>query len=589
MSNQRDSGLCRPRGGARVGLGLAALAVLWWGCAKQVFPPGGPEDRTPPRVVETSPPAHSVGVHTDARVWIAFSEGMDRQTVERSVFVAPDPGDEVGFGWWRNRVTLELPGGLAPGRTYVVTVGTDALDERRNRLAASYSFAFSTGPTLDQGAITGWVGGPKRAQGPAAGRPAPPGGSAGTATYIWAYDLHKSGADPLRDHPGYTTQTDDAGRYTLRFLSPGRYRVFAIRDVDQDRKYTPQKDALAVPTKDVDLSSAADSVELTELIPVQRDTTRPRLLSARAPDRSHVALRFSEPVRVFREHVTITGSLAVVEVYQAADDSALVHCLTQEQTPETPYTVALQQTVDLSGNTLAPDGGTATFVGSSAPDTVKPHVVQTDPTPGAQHVPLGQRITIRFDEAMRPNELHSTFWSVRDSTGVPPGVFLWEGPTALCFSPDNPWPPGRTYRLLGDAGPLQDYSGNSLADSIEVRFTALREEEMGTFSGVVRDQRPGAIGVFHLLADRIGAGASGRAPAGPGYHWTVPDTGSYTSGYMLAGDYGIRAFRDEDGSGTWSAGAPFPFVPAERWASFSDTVTVRARWETADINITFGE
>jgi hypothetical protein len=58
---------------------------------------------------------------------------------------------------------------------------------------------------------------------------------------------------------------------------------------------------------------------------------------------------------------------------------------------------------------------------------------------------------------------------------------------------------------------------------------------------------------------------------------------------MLAGDYGIRAFRDEDGSGTWSAGAPFPFVPAERWASFPDTVTIRARWDTADINITFGE
>ena len=571
-------------------LRLAVLAVLLQSCAKQVFPPGGPEDKTPPRVIEASPAAYAAGVRLDAKIWVAFSEAMDRRTTEQSIFVAPNPGDDMDFRWWRNKVTVGLPGTLEPGRTYVVTVGTGAEDQHRNRLAASYSFAFSTGPTLDRGSIYGRVAGIRGPELPEARASAALPGRSGTPTYIWAYDVHKGDLDPSTNRPGYTTQTDQQGFYTLRFLSPGTYRVFAFTDTDRDREYTPEKDALGVPANDVVLSSGADSIGLGDLYPTRRDTTLPRLISARAPDNTHVVLRFSEPVRVAKHWVSISGALAVLEVYYASKDSTRLHCLTEGQTPEKDYSVTLEQGVDLAGNPLAPDASAASFAGSAAADTVRPKLAWIAPPLEAQEVGLNQEIEVHFDEAMSACDLDSAFWSAGDSAQAPSGTLRWDGPVTLRFLPGTPWLEGHTYALEGDGTRLRDRADNALADSsFEVSFSTLREEDMGTFTGIIYDDRMGGQGDFHLLAGRIRASGAARSRSPSSYHWVVPDTGAYTSGAMSPGDYEIRAFRDEDANGAWSAGTPLPFAPAERWIAYPDTVTIRARWETANVNMRFNK
>ena len=196
-----------------------------------------------------------------------------------------------------------------------------------------------------------------------------------------------------------------------------------------------------------------------------------------------------------------------------------------------------------------------------------------------------------FSEAMYASQLDSTFWATDDSVGIPPGVFIWDNPTTLRFLADTtwadpPWLQGHTYTLRADGTRLRDRAGNPLADpSVEVSFTTLREEDMGTFSGILYDDKTEAQGAFHLFATQI---ASPRSRAVT-YHWTVPDTGAYTSVAMLPEDYVISAFRDEDHNGKWSAGTPLPFIPAERRITYADTVTIRARWDTANINLRFSK
>ena len=82
---------------------------------------------------------------------------MDRRSVERAIFISPNPTQDPNFRWHGRELEIRLPGGLRPDRTYLITAGAESADGSRNRLLGSYSFAFSTGPALDQGEVVGRV------------------------------------------------------------------------------------------------------------------------------------------------------------------------------------------------------------------------------------------------------------------------------------------------------------------------------------------------------------------------------------------------------------------------------------------------
>ena len=86
---------------------LVAL-VLFLGCARQMPPPGGPIDRTPPVVVSTEPADAATDVPLDRRIRIEFSKGMDRRSVERAVFISPQPARAPQMRWDGKTLEKEL-------------------------------------------------------------------------------------------------------------------------------------------------------------------------------------------------------------------------------------------------------------------------------------------------------------------------------------------------------------------------------------------------------------------------------------------------------------------------------------------------
>ena len=86
---------------------LTAL-ILFAGCAKQAPPPGGPPDVRPPAVAWTIPAADSVGVGLGTTLQIGFSEAMDRRSVERALFISPQPREEPRVRW-RGRKLRNVP------------------------------------------------------------------------------------------------------------------------------------------------------------------------------------------------------------------------------------------------------------------------------------------------------------------------------------------------------------------------------------------------------------------------------------------------------------------------------------------------
>ena len=54
-----------------------------------------------------------------------------------------------------------------------------------------------------------------------------------------------------------------------------------------------------------------------------------------------------------------------------------------------------------------------------------------------------------------------------------------------------------------------------------------------------------------------------------------------------AGEYRLKAFQDDYNNGVYYSGKPFPFIPAERFAVYPDSIKVRARWPVEGVRIKF--
>lgn len=561
------------RKGLKLPLGLT-LALVLATCAEQGFPPGGPVDREPPTIVEAFPSADSTMVSLDTRIRIGFSERMDRESVEQSVFISPNPKTKPKFDWHRNELLISLPEALRANQTYVVTIGTGAKDVHNNRLGSSYTFAFSTGAGLDRGEIAGRVFYREKAV---------------AGAYLWAYDLGRTPTpNPETNPPDYITQVDEEGGYHLHNLASGTYRLFAFLDRYKDGVYDVEEDPLGVPPSDVILTGERMEAVAGNLVLTVRDTTAPSLIIARARDNLHVLLRFDEDIqplitsenfRVVAPAIQEGGKPSVRFAYLDPKDKSKCHLVTEVQEAGETYSVTVTKIKDSAGNEIDREANTATFFGSSKPDSLRPLVTSTSPMDSATGVPLDQKIEMTFSEAMDKSSVEEGFSLINGKNKRVKGGFLWSDPTSMSFVPARRLMGSSSYTARLEAEKATDIAGNGLADSSpSIFFTTLNPDTLGSISGTVSDEPPMDKGEVHIEARLLGRSAKA-------YRRSIKAPGRYLFDGVLPGKYFLSAFRDRDGDGRLSYGQAFPFVPAESFAIFPDTIKVRSRWETEGVDI----
>jgi len=125
-------------------------------CAIPEPPPGGPEDKTPPEVVETVPADSSAGVSPGSDIRITFSENMTRTRLERQVQFYPNVIIKKA-NWDDKTIILEPETALQPDTTYLVVLKSGFQDQHRVANPNSFQFAFATSARIDSGRISGTV------------------------------------------------------------------------------------------------------------------------------------------------------------------------------------------------------------------------------------------------------------------------------------------------------------------------------------------------------------------------------------------------------------------------------------------------
>jgi hypothetical protein len=543
-------------------ISAVAILLLLAGCAGQQVPDGGPVDTAPPEIVSVFPSPGSVNF-TGSSIIIEFSEYVDRRSAEEAVFFSPSIKDRE-MDWSGTELEISFLEQLRSNTTYVVTIGTDVRDVRAsNRMARSFTLSFSTGPTIDKGAIHGAV---------TDGKP--------DGVMIFSYRIDGTNADTLRPHvtpPDYLTQTGANGEFSLTNIAPGTYRLFAVRDEYRNFLYDPETDAAGT-TSDVMLTVADTMKTGLKFIIAKEDTTPPRIAQVQATDRNHVNIQFSEPLdsasvtlRSFRITDTLFQTLLHVQQYfLTVEDYRSYTLVTGPQKPDERYVAAVTEAKDRTGRLMNNTANALQFTASLQTDTIPPSLLAVSAAdPKVKFFPEDPLILF-FNDALQWTGADSllTIRRMKDSSIVPATVSLRTGST-LFARPTSQLKAGEQYAAAVRMKYIVDLTGNRAKDTtLTTRWMVEDPENYGTLEGTFTGFDGKGVIEAENVAVRSQPVIRTRTAAGGKFGFTK----------LPEGKYALKAFYDANGNVQHDAGSVHPFQRGERFIFYSDTVRVRARW-----------
>ena len=556
-----------------------SLALIFLSCANQIPPPGGPIDTTPPTIISVYPRPNTLH-YSEKRLDLAFDKYVDHRSVEESIFISPYISD-LEFDWSGKDVEVTFSGELRKNTTYVVTVGTDVTDLRSppNHLAQSFTFAFSTGSSIDRGGIRGRIF-PMKPQDPVDG------------VMIFAYrltGLNPDTLDPRTQKPDYITQTGKGGEFFLRHLAFGPYRIIAIRDQYRNLLYDPEVDEFGVPPHDYSVTLADTLQDDVLLQMAKEDTSAPRLISVDAKDRHHIQIEFSEFIDTSSTRplvVSVTDTLTdnrihVFSVYPELPSTSKFTVVTGTQDSTKGYLLAVDSVRDLSGNPANQKASSLVFTGSPKADTLLPRVTATSVKDSTRGIVLRPTIQILFSDAVNRATLEDAV-TLQDGSGNDiPSSLTWLNDAACTLRSRHELSSKSWYRLVLVTYNGKDWDGRSFRDSLSViRFETLDAENLSSIEGTVVDTNAAERNApIIVIADRVD-----QKPQNS-YSTVATQNGSFTIAEIEEGRYVVHAFRDRNSTDKFDPGRPFPYVGSERFGYAADTLKVRARWPLEGVHI----
>lgn len=133
----------------------AAALVLTAACAVVKPPSGGPEDRTPPRVVSVIPAPGSTALPADTGIDIVFSEKIDGESFRKRVEIYPPVEfDRIGADGERLEIRFEK---ALPETTIALSIGSGYSDLHGVKSGKRLIYYFATADSIDPGVISGRI------------------------------------------------------------------------------------------------------------------------------------------------------------------------------------------------------------------------------------------------------------------------------------------------------------------------------------------------------------------------------------------------------------------------------------------------
>ncbi|MDD2551907.1 MAG: Ig-like domain-containing domain, partial [Dysgonamonadaceae bacterium] len=213
--------------------------LLLYACANIAAPTGGLYDVDPPKVVKASPDFNETN-SKQSKIEILFDENVKIENPMEKVIIAPPQQSFPVIKAQGRKVIIELEDELEDNTTYTIDFTDAIVDNNEGNPLENFSLSFSTGDKIDSLAISGIV---LRAENlePVQG------------IYV---GIHSNLNDTAFTKTPFKriSRTDSRGIFTIKGVAEGKYRVYALGDLNRNYKYdNPQEeiaflDSIVVPS-----------------------------------------------------------------------------------------------------------------------------------------------------------------------------------------------------------------------------------------------------------------------------------------------------------------------------------------------------
>ena len=599
----------------RKNLLLCLLALLLTAaCASIGNPDGGRFDETPPRVVGSSPADGAVNV-SKRKVQILFDEYIKLEKASEKVVISPPQIEPANVRADGKRVKVDFYDSLRANTTYTIDFSDAIEDNNEGNPMGQYTFSFSTGDVIDTMQVSGRVLNAADLE-PIKG------------IMVGLYPADSTWNDTLfRTRPFLrVSRTNGEGRFTIKGVKDGAYRVRALEDKDGDFVFSQKNERVAFDTTvyvtgsfpDVRMDTVwrdslwYDSIRVVPythytpddvlLLAFLEDGQERHLLKTAYPEPTNFTFYFTAPSdstpRIkglnFDERCLVAdASLKNDTVTSWATDTALIHrqdtlsmILSYMETDTLGQLVVTNDTLDLSPKTTYAKiaAERSKQIEAWEKDRERRQKKAKKPLPYEENPYERTWLEAGFKPSgsLAPNqnvrylakepilEVDTTkihFYVKKDTDWLPaPFLFMPEERSAKSYMLYAEWEPGQKYRFVMDTAAVVSVLEHE-SKSVRQEFHVRAVEEYGSIFIHVISPDTGVV--VQLLSKNDKVEAQQR----------TDKDGNADFFFMKPGEYYMRCYVDANGNGQWDTGDYASGLQPERVYYFGKPLPLKAQWD----------
>lgn len=599
----------------RKNLLLCLLALLLTAaCASIGNPDGGRFDETPPRVVGSSPADGAVNV-SKRKVQILFDEYIKLEKASEKVVISPPQIEPANVRADGKRVKVDFYDSLRANTTYTIDFSDAIEDNNEGNPMGQYTFSFSTGDVIDTMQVSGRVLNAADLE-PIKG------------IMVGLYPADSTWNDTLfRTRPFLrVSRTNGEGRFTIKGVKDGAYRVRALEDKDGDFVFSQKNERVAFDTMvyvtgsfpDVRMDTVwrdslwYDSIRVVPythytpddvlLLAFLEDGQERHLLKTAYPEPTNFTFYFTAPSdstpRIkglnFDERCLVAdASLKNDTVTFWVTDTALIHrqdtlsmILSYMETDTLGQLVVTNDTLDLSPKTtyakIAAERSKQIEAWEKDRERRQKKAKKPLPYEENPYERIWLEAGFKPSGSLAPNqnvrylakepilEVDTTkihFYVKKDTDWLPaPFLFMPEERSAKSYMLYAEWEPGQKYRFVMDTAAVVSVLEHE-SKSVRQEFHVRAVEEYGSIFIHVISPDTGVV--VQLLSKNDKVEAQQR----------TDKDGNADFFFMKPGEYYMRCYVDANGNGQWDTGDYASGLQPERVYYFGKPLPLKAQWD----------
>ncbi|UIR55749.1 Ig-like domain-containing protein [Sphingobacterium sp. SRCM116780] len=518
---------------------FSLLILLTIQCASIKQPTGGPKDSIAPKILNEFPANFSKNFK-EKKISITLDEYIKLNNQQKEISISPDMDKLPQFKVKKKILEITLPDSLEKNTTYTINFGKGLVDYNASNPIINYSYVFATGNQIDSLSVSGNVKNALTKEPEKEVRVL----------------LIPISQDSIfgKKKANIFAQTDSSGNYKINNLRANTYRIYALKEANNDRIYNNPDELIGFLKDSVVLDRDLSNINLQIS---KGPAVKFRVLEKKIENSGRIYLAFNR--RVKDPNLTLLNdednNKTKIVKYSQANDSAYIYMnnlerdsikfvLTENNTPLD--TILIKKSNLKLDRTIAP----IIVPSTGKVDRVK-HLTLSSLTP----IKSIDKSKVKFIE----DSISKTNFQLQLDTTI-----------GNLYHIRYNWRKEKNYQIVLEEGAMQGYFGEKNKE-YKINLTYDDSDNYGDITFTFTDidsTKQYLVELINEKKDKV-------------FRKDILNTltGKLIYKEFPGGKYSIRIIRDDNKNGIWDSGEVYKLTQPEPLVYLNKIFTIRANWE----------